>query len=644
MSESSENGLSAAQSAALAQLRDVTGGADDEVSRGVLESVGWDVQKAADLIFDSSSGSAPTPAPPPPPVASTSAQASGSGRIEQFDIDDSGVDMNDQEDRQRALLPRAILSALARPFLTLVAIPLHILASVLRLLCTALRVPPGRLPFRYFLAPATGYGVGYLLGGAAWRAAWVGRGAYRPVRGRDTNGEGEAERWVRELEEETGAVCVALREAGGGTATGADVARGDGEGLVVRSTAAETGARAKDTEGRRGVLPPFVGGTYEGVLRQCESEMRVACIILVSEEHDDVREFKRSTLTDPAFVKLLVDNDMLVWGGDVRERGAWSAAEKLQATTFPFVAFIALQPRRAPVSARDTSTSSPPTLTVLSRHQGRSVPASAPTSSSTLVGHLETTLLPRVTPFLMRVRTQREKERRERERVEEERAREREWRREQERGYEEAKRRDEGLWRAKRERERVEQDQQREEREREQREEEERARREQLEEEERALREQWRRWMATWAVRRDMVAGGVRVAVRMPHGGRALRVFGPSETLTSLYAFVDVQLSEGPKRDALERPPIANGLEYSSPEETLEHWIGENGGNSWWGFEVVLAYPRKSLPWTPGTKIADVEALRGGAQVVVEMAQESKGKARATRDEDEDGYLTEESE
>jgi FAS-associated factor 2 len=32
----------------------------------------------------------------------------------------------------------------------------------------------------------------------------------------------------------------------------------------------------------------------------------------------------RTTLTDPGLVKLLYDNDVIVWGGDVRDQEAWS--------------------------------------------------------------------------------------------------------------------------------------------------------------------------------------------------------------------------------------------------------------------------------------------------------------------------------
>ncbi|KAG6842912.1 hypothetical protein H0H93_002881, partial [Arthromyces matolae] len=78
-------------------------------------------------------------------------------------------------------------------------------------------------------------------------------------------------------------------------------------------------------------------------------------------------------------------------------------AEKLQATTYPFVAFIALQPRRNSSSSSRPSSHPPPVLTVLSRHQGT---PSGPTSASTLTNHLTTQVLPRVTPFLARIHAQ----------------------------------------------------------------------------------------------------------------------------------------------------------------------------------------------------------------------------------------------
>jgi FAS-associated factor 2 len=46
-------------------------------------------------------------------------------------------------------------------------------------------------------------------------------------------------------------------------------------------------------EDGRKLLPDFALGSYEEILRMCQRETKIACVILVSEEHDDVAEFKR---------------------------------------------------------------------------------------------------------------------------------------------------------------------------------------------------------------------------------------------------------------------------------------------------------------------------------------------------------------
>lgn len=134
---------------------------------------------------------------------------------------------------------------------------------------------------------------------------------------------------MRELEEETGAVRIGSTKGSRGISTATENA--GPSTLSSRPRTAEDGGK---------MLPDFTLGSYDEVLQRCQRDARIACIVLVSEEHDDVAEFKRcvdkttsieyyimpcrSTLTDPAFVKLLYDNNVIVWGGDVRDQDAWS--------------------------------------------------------------------------------------------------------------------------------------------------------------------------------------------------------------------------------------------------------------------------------------------------------------------------------
>lgn len=34
-------------------------------------------------------------------------------------------------------------------------------------------------------------------------------------------------------------------------------------------------------------------------------------------------------MADPAFVKVIQENDILVWGGDIRDREAWSGKSQI---------------------------------------------------------------------------------------------------------------------------------------------------------------------------------------------------------------------------------------------------------------------------------------------------------------------------
>ncbi|KAG6908452.1 hypothetical protein DXG01_004535 [Tephrocybe rancida] len=551
--------LSSVQRSALEQLQTVVHGADEDVAITVLDSVGWDVQRAVDLIFDSS-----------PP----------SNSMQPFDeIDDSHV------------RPPPRTPSLYQQLSRIITFPLHILSSLLRFLLALLRLPVRFTTFSFYTP----------------------RPRPRPRSG--------ADRWVRELEEETGAISISSST----TALAASTA--STSGLTHRAGLPD------DTK----LLPDFTLGTYEDALRTMQRESRVGCIVLVSEEHDDVPEFKRTTLTDPEFVRILTDNNIVVWGGDVRDPEAYSAAEKLQATTYPFIAFLSLQPRRAPSSAsRPTTTSTTstqkPTLTVLSRHAGPSTSSSAPTSPATLTTHLQTQLLPRVLPFLSRLRS-----------TQEALERDRALRDEQDAAFHATAARDreriEGLMAADREAaERALA-----ERELASRRAEEEQRAKEALERIKETRFAWRKWFFSLFQNTPEPLTGTRIAIRFPTGSRLIRTFPSSDSLTHLYSFVAGHLS--PPSSPSTVPQISPaGDAPSSPLEAalLPHLSA--GAQEWWGFLLVSSYPRAPLPWKAETRLGDVEALKGGGQLVVEvLGERASASASASRERGvgDDGYETE---
>jgi FAS-associated factor 2 len=143
------------------------------------------------------------------------------------------------------------------------AFPFHLLSNILRFIFGVLRIPFPRLTsFSLFRSLPRNLGTG----------------------------SGSPERWVRELEEETGAVCVSRSRAGTAYAQSSAMEPGpSSRGLTTR-------AREHGEEIGK-MLPDFHMGSYEAFLKACQKEARIGCVVLVSEEHDDVAEFKRFTFT-----------------------------------------------------------------------------------------------------------------------------------------------------------------------------------------------------------------------------------------------------------------------------------------------------------------------------------------------------------
>lgn len=100
-------------------------------------------------------------------------------------------------------------------------------------------------------------------------------GQSRPANRLRTDPRSCAERWLRTLEEETGATSSSTFQEG--TSSAASSSKGD---LTYRGKA-----------GKR--LPGFFVGSYESALREAREQMKVLMVVLVTDEHDDVAHFKR---------------------------------------------------------------------------------------------------------------------------------------------------------------------------------------------------------------------------------------------------------------------------------------------------------------------------------------------------------------
>ncbi|KAG1083474.1 hypothetical protein G6F42_022202 [Rhizopus arrhizus] len=102
----------------------------------------------------------------------------------------------------------------------------------------------------------------------------------------------------------------------------------------------------------------FFRGGYSQALEKARKDLKFMLVLLHSDDHDDTDAFCRNTLTSDRLVNFVRDKNILVWAGNVRETEAHKVSYTLQASTYPFMALIALQG------------SSTPKMTVIERIEG----------------------------------------------------------------------------------------------------------------------------------------------------------------------------------------------------------------------------------------------------------------------------------
>ncbi|PWN48786.1 hypothetical protein IE53DRAFT_333126 [Violaceomyces palustris] len=586
--------LSPAQSQALRSLRSILYESgidqrDDSLLISLLEVESWNVERAARMVQDDNAEERRRSG------ADDETRTSTREPMEHFEIDDSevtslrnlrsgqGSGAPSQRPAGAGLGSRPYGShpnssgALTNFLWSALTFPFTLAHSLLLLIARILRLRS--------LFPGLFGHSGNMLGGRDGRRRF----------GEATDPKVCAERYIRDLEEETGGTI-------GGTPR-------RGNGPQVYEVGGEQSASKGEFENPatpRVKLPPFFSGGYADALKVIKEEIKILVVILTSREHGDVELFRKKTLTDTDLVDALSSSNFVVWGGDVKEREAYQVSTLLEATTYPFVAFIALQPTRSLSSTRSrnsaSSGNSTPRPAVLSRLEGSPLTA---TSASTIVSHITDVLLPRTNPYLERLRN--EKRRRERER---------ELKAEQDRAYLEASRRDAERVAKKREEER-------------------RLREEELErqrqrEEKDALerkRLEWRMWAKAALVPAEPDASEdkvVRLSFRLPNGRNVARFFRATDTLQGVYAFVETaSIDPGA---ALTNPRRPTGYEHE------------------YNFSLVLGYPRRRLGpeglkgGAQGEEIGSIDGLYPSANLIVE------GKVDGMSNDDDESDSDEESE
>ncbi|WWC98042.1 hypothetical protein V866_004931 [Kwoniella sp. B9012] len=311
----------------------------------------------------------------------------------------------------------------------------------------------------------------------------------------------------------------------------------------------ETYTRCSSSQGN---LPDFYIGPYREFVQHLRKEGKLGLVVIVTGEHENDEEFKKDVLTDEEFVRTLKEKDIVVWGADLSSREGYQVAQTLLLTTYPSLTFLSLLP---------VPNSSTPKLTILTSLSGS---PSTTTSTSNILQTLTTTILPRVTPFLNRLK---------RERLTLEEARH--LRAEQDRAFKEAERRD---------REKMELQKQKEELEkiklqRIQREKEEKAK---YKENQKIWRKYAKRHLLPSILSASAGDGTVKVAIRTPLSSeRHIKNFEVSNSTLDLFIFIETLLVDDDDDEVVDQPP--KGFE----DDKLE--------NINWEFDIITSFPRKEI-------------------------------------------------
>ena len=155
------------------------------------------------------------------------------------------------------------------------------------------------------------------------------------------------------------------------------------------------------------------------------------------------------------------------------------------------------------------------------------------------------------------------------------------------------------------------------------------------------IRMDWRRWARRTLIQPEPVdsKAAIRIALRLPGGdGRSIRHFSPEDSLTALYAYVDSQFI--PLGFDFSDDPQIPPQGFVANDAGIEHQVRSLGADNWWGFKLVLAYPRRELAWQANTNLGSVDGLQGGAQIVVEKVGHRVSSSRGPSPADDD-YDTE---
>ncbi|KAL0072882.1 hypothetical protein J3Q64DRAFT_1823780 [Phycomyces blakesleeanus] len=319
--------------------------------------------------------------------------------------------------------------------------------------------------------------------------------------------------------------------------------------------------------------PTFFQGGYSQALEVARRELRFLWVILQCDDHDATPKFCSEILSSDELSTFLNNNNILVWGGNVRNTEANRVSNTLHATTYPFAAAIALQPPVGPSASA---------MTVLERFEGFNSPAD-------LIAKWEA-VLQRHGGGLNRLKMERDQ-----------RDLERRLRQEQDKAYHDSLKADQEKERKARE-----------EREAEKEAEKEAERLEQIRLDNIEKRLKYIRYLSTKLEDEpsaDYEGKVARLSFRLGNGDRVIRKFKADLPIEAIYEFVEAypllkEYKETGKKEENETPPTDYVHKYK--------------------FTIISPYPRKVYDVKSDQTLMDDKSLYPSANLIVDTEEEEE--------------------
>lgn len=115
-------------------------------------------------------------------------------------------------------------------------------------------------------------------------------------------------------------------------------------------------------------LPPFFQGSYTQALFMATQRARFLFVYLTNPNNESSSSLFRKIITNPEFISLCLQDQMVIWAGDLTNSEAYQLANSLNVTKFPFLGLMCLTRKTSMTS--NGPVNSAPKITLILKIQG----------------------------------------------------------------------------------------------------------------------------------------------------------------------------------------------------------------------------------------------------------------------------------